>query len=94
MSENTTVHVCQTCGELVPLGCCTCGPRQRLGELKPRNPWRELWVERFDFSGDPCEEIYPGGPLERTCFFCGNQHGHCPNCIYPKVKRLLDKEAK
>jgi len=30
MSENTTVYVCQTCGELVPLGCCTCGPRQKL----------------------------------------------------------------
>ena len=22
--------VCATCGELVPQGCCTCGPRQRL----------------------------------------------------------------
>lgn len=62
--------------------------------VEPYNPWREAWVEWFDSSGDPCEEIYPGGPLERTCFFCGNQRGHCPNCVYPKVKRLLDKETE
>ena len=32
-SEDMTVRVCQTCGELVPLGCCTCGPRQQLRAL-------------------------------------------------------------
>jgi hypothetical protein len=24
------MKICTTCGELVPQGCCTCGPRQRI----------------------------------------------------------------
>ena len=94
MSENTTVHVCKTCGELVPLGCCTCGPRQRLGELKRENPWRELWAEWFDSRGEPWGDTEGDRHGNRWCFFCDNPDDHFPDCVYLKAKRLLDKEAR
>ena len=59
--------------------------------VEPRNPWRELWVEWFDFSGDPWEEGEWGG--EKACFFCTGAPGHEPDCVYLKAKRLLDEEG-
>lgn len=40
-----TVHECTTCGELVPLGTCTCGPRQQLRPLPPQEPRVGVAVE-------------------------------------------------
>lgn len=32
-------YECLECGELVPEGCCTCGPRQRLRPLTSEDDW-------------------------------------------------------
>ena len=56
------------------------------------NPWRELWVEWFDFSGDPWRDGEWGGG--KACFFCTSAAEHESGCIYLKVKRLLDEEVK
>lgn len=62
--------------------------------VEPRNPWRELWAEWFDFDGEPW--LYDAAQVTTFCIFCGNnkEYGHSSNCVYPKVKRLLDKEAE
>ena len=47
--ENAAHYECLKCGELVPDGCCTCGPRRMLQLLGvtckfTRNPYiRERW---------------------------------------------------
>ena len=62
--------------------------------VEPHNPWRELWVKWFDFDGEPW--YYDDEQVATFCFFCGNnkEYGHSHTCVYPKAKRLLDKEAR
>jgi len=59
--------------------------------VEPYNPWRELWVEWFDFSGEPWERDDRGQWC--LCFFCGSRDSHSPDCVYLKAKKLLDKEV-
>jgi len=97
MSENTTVYVCQTCGELVPLGCCTCGPRQQLraiGDEGSKMSETEMIEQALTIVLDEFDFARVARYMRRTDWLVENLHDGAQsgehNWIYPGAKWLRE----
>ena len=79
-TENMTIYECQTCGELVPLGCCTCGPQQRLRVIgSSMLGGKEMYirkVETFEIRSDDSKVVYWRGTKEELTILLGDDEWH------------------
>jgi hypothetical protein len=58
-----------------------------------RITWQKLWIEWFEFSGNPWE--YNDNYGRTYCFFCAEEYpNHSANCVFIRAKSLIEKERK
>lgn len=89
MTENMAIHECLTCGELVPLGCCTCGPRQRLRKLGGREMYIRK-VETFEIRSDDSKIVcWHGTKEELTILLNDNEWHENDTVVFARLAAIL-----